>query len=82
MVHSGGVTAFSQPVETFSLVEVPGGPGGGVGLDGYSLVRTDGRGFRYNSPTYNYRYNWVRSPGHNTTHLEAIPGIRDHSTQM
>ena len=54
--------------ETFGLVEVP--EVGGVGLDGYSSVRTDGRGYAV-LPTCNpYRYNWVNL---DTNTLEAIP---------
>lgn len=57
VLHSGGVT-FGQPVgETFALVEVP--DIGGVGLDSYSTVRTDSRGYAVVPYMQPYRYNWV-----------------------
>ncbi|HBP0508846.1 fimbria/pilus outer membrane usher protein [Pseudomonas aeruginosa] len=57
VVHKGGVT-FGQPVgETFGLVEVP--DVGGVGIDGYSTVRTDKRGYAVVPYMQPYRYNWV-----------------------
>lgn len=76
VVHSGGVT-FGQPVgETFGLVEVP--EVGGVGLDGYSSVRTDGRGYAVLPYMQPYRYNWVNL---DTNTLGSDTEISD-STQM
>lgn len=57
VVHGGGLT-LGQPVgETFGVVEVP--EVGGVGLDGYTSVRTDSRGFAVVPYMQPYRYNWV-----------------------
>ncbi|WP_070341753.1 fimbria/pilus outer membrane usher protein [Pseudomonas aeruginosa] len=76
VVHSGGVT-FGQPVgETFGLVEVP--EVGGVGPDGYSSVRTDGRGYAVLPYMQPYRYNWVNL---DTNTLGSDTEISD-STQM
>lgn len=74
VVHSGGVT-FGQPVgETFGLVEVP--EVGGVGLDGYSSVRTDGRGYAVLPYMQPYRYNWVNL---DTNTLGSDTEIRQHA---
>lgn len=68
---------FGQPVgETFGLVEVP--EVGGVGLDGYSSVRTDGRGYAVLPYMQPYRYNWVNL---DTNTLGSDTEISD-STQM
>lgn len=75
MVHSG---SDLRPAggETFGLVEVP--EVGGVGLDGYSSVRTDGRGYAVLPYMQPYRYNWVNL---DTNTLGSDTEISD-STQM
>ncbi|WP_271409773.1 fimbria/pilus outer membrane usher protein [Pseudomonas sp. Q1-7] len=77
VLHSGGVTFGQQVGETFALVEVP--DVGGVGLDSYSAIRTDSRGYAVVPYAQPYRYNWVNL---DTTTLGTDTEITENSQMI